>query len=229
MQLLDIKKSFGSLKVLDGLDMTIEQEKTTVILGPSGSGKTTLLNIISGLDKDFRGEIKDKFIKLSYVFQEDRLLEWRNARENIEFVLDDKEKYKEIVDSILDILELKDRQNYSISQLSGGQKQRVAIARAFCYPSDMVIMDEPFKSLDPGLKIRVITDFNKLILKEKKTVLFVTHDVKEAVLIADTIYIFSTIPARVVKKIELRSLKETRKIGSYEMLELESEIYSLLS
>lgn len=202
----NISKSYGNLLVLDDITIEFPENETTCILGPSGCGKTTLLNIIAGIiDKD-RGEIVG-FTEndMSFVFQEDRLIEWKSVKENINFVLKgkmDKAKIEIITDKYLKLVNLEEYKNYYPKRLSGGMRQRISILRAFAYPSKLLIMDEPFKSLDINNKQIVIEFFKELRRKEKRTCILVTHDIEEAVNLADRIVILSDKPSKVNKIIE---------------------------
>ena len=199
----DIIKEYGELKVLDKISIQFEENKTTCILGPSGCGKTTILNIIAGiLDKDCGEVIGFEIEDISFVFQEDRLIEWRNVKDNIGFVLKDKLDKKEresIIDKYLKLVNLEGYKYYYPKQLSGGMRQRISILRAFAYPSQVLIMDEPFKSLDINSK-RTIMEFT-LKLKELKgkTCILVTHDIEEALTLGDKIVILTDKPTKVKK------------------------------
>ena len=212
-QVKNIYKTFEDLLVLDDISINFPENETTCILGPSGCGKTTLLNIISGIiDKD-RGEIlgfKDK--NVSFVFQEDRLIEWKNVKDNIAFVLKDimdKEQIEAIIDKYLKLVNLEDYKYYYPRRLSGGMRQRISILRAFAYPSDLLLMDEPFKSLDMTNKDIVIDFFKELRSKENRTSILVTHDVEEAINLADSIVILSDKPTKVKKVIN--NIKDDKK------------------
>ncbi len=160
-------------------------------MAPSGYGKTTLLNIIAGLESLDSGNLIMETQSISYMFQEDRLLTWLTVYENIAFVLKSntvKCKIGNIIDTYLDLVNLKEYKDYTLDKLSGGMKRRVALARAFAYKSEVLIMDEPFKGLDLSLKREIISGFLKLWEKDKRTVIVVTHDIKEAKLLAHNTY-----------------------------------------
>jgi len=220
-----VSKKYGELEIFDELSLTIPENEVTVILGPSGVGKTTLLNMISKLDENFTGEIIRNYNKLSYVFQEDRLLKWKTVEANIRFVLNNENKS---IKSILELLELYDLRYKKVKELSGGQMQRVSIARAFAYSSEFIIMDEPFKSLDIFLKIKIIRDFIKLMENQKRTILLVTHDIREALLLGDNIYIMSANNKHSFKKIRIEIAKKGRQLDDDEMMKYEKEIYKKL-
>lgn len=188
-----LNKSFTGHKVFENLDLTLKAEKVNCILGVSGSGKTTLLNILCGLT-DFEGKIENLPEKKSYIFQNNRLIENLSVFGNVEYVLLDKSDKKARADLVFDLLkkvELIGRHDAKISELSGGMKKRVEIARAFAYPSELVLMDEPFSALDIGLKMRQMRVLADLLQNDKRTVVFVTHDIDEALLFSDRINILT--------------------------------------
>lgn len=205
IEVKDISKKYGSLEVLNNFNIKLEEKKISAILGPSGCGKTTLLNMISGLEKYDVGNITGiENKRFSYIFQEDRLLPWSTVEENIHFVL--KRDYTdqeviEITDKYLKMVGLEEYRHYYPKQLSGGMKQRVAIARAFAYPSDILLMDEPFKGLDMDLKTNLSGAFISLWKKDKRTVVFVTHDKDEAIKLADYVFILDGKPLVIKEKI----------------------------
>jgi NitT/TauT family transport system ATP-binding protein len=195
-------KNYDSLKVLDNLNIEFKEGAVTCILGPSGCGKTTLLNILSGALGFDSGEIVGfKHESISYVFQEDRLINWKTVKENLEFVLKDKmskDQRNEIIKRYLKAVDMEEYKDYYPNKLSGGMRQRVAIIRAFIYSSNLLIMDEPFKSLDMETKQNVMECFINLRKKEKRTCILVTHDMNEAKYLGDDLITLSAKPARVI-------------------------------
>ncbi|GAA0124886.1 ABC transporter ATP-binding protein [Clostridium senegalense] len=199
-----INKSFGELKILKDISMKCEKEKVTCILGPSGCGKSTLLNIITKNIKDYEGNVSGyKKDDVSFVFQEDRLLEWLNIYDNLKLVFKSKYKGIELKNKILESLNSVGMEKYKEfypKELSGGMRQRISIIRAFFYGGGLLIMDEPFKSLDIKNKRVLIEDFKTLRNKNKNTVIFVTHDIEEAIELSDKIYVLSDKPTKVKKE-----------------------------
>jgi len=226
-------KSFGELCVLRDLNMEVEENKVICILGPSGCGKTTLLNILSGMTKPDRGIIQgfdDKII--SYLFQEPRLLKWKTAYENVDFVLKDKfdkHERERIIKSNLKMMNLWEYKDFYPSKMSGGMKQRVAIARAFAYPSEILLMDEPFKSLDLELKLGLIKSFVELWSIDKRSVFFVTHDIHAALMLGDEIYILSQKPTKVRERIIIELPQRERSLKDKYILLLEEKLYRTFS
>ncbi|NLY45898.1 MAG: ABC transporter ATP-binding protein [Tissierella sp.] len=206
----NINKSYGDLKILEDINIEFDEYKTTCILGESGAGKTTLLNILAGITEKDSGEVvgfQDK--DFSFVFQEDRLIKWKNVRDNIRFILSDKidkEKIDNTIDEYLKLVKLEDYKHYYPRELSEGMRQRISILRAFIYPSNILIMDEPFKSLDINNKQNVIELFKKFSDIQNKTCILVTHDIDEALSLGDKIVIFSNKPTKVKMIIENKAI-----------------------
>lgn len=231
MILNGIHKKFGELYVLKNLSMKLEDHKLICILGPSGCGKTTLLNIISGVlpaDQGTISGIENKVI--SYLFQETRLLPWKTAAQNIEFVLKDcrpPAQCRQKADYYLEMVGLKEFKDYYPGKLSGGMKQRVAIARAFAYPADWLLMDEPFKGLDVQLKATLMQAFLNLWQIDRRSTIFVTHDIDEAVMLGEEIYVLTERPTSVKGIISHNVPHQQRKLS--EMTAIEDQIYGLLT
>jgi len=227
-ELINIHKRFGELNVFSGLNMSFKEGCITSILGPSGCGKTTLLKIAAGLIKPDQGEIKGmENKKTSFLFQETRLLPWKNAIDNLEFVLPDALDKKERIRLCLDILEkvgLKGFERHYPSQLSGGMNQRLAMARAFIVKSDILFMDEPFQSLDLKKRSQMISMFKNLWLSTKPAILMVTHDVHEALLLSDKIYVFSDKPVKIILELENPMPFNSRSVNNQDFYRLEQEI-----
>lgn len=207
LELQDIVKYYekpgtGQFLVLDEIDIDIERGAFVSLLGPSGCGKSTLMNIIAGLVEPNGGvmrrngtEISSADLSLGYIFQEPRLLDWKTVAENIEFALEardvPKAEWDERIDHYLDMVGLRsDADNYP-TRLSGGMKQRVAIARALATEPDILLMDEPFSSLDEITARDLRQEVLDIWQSEEKTVLFVTHDINEAVFLSDYLYMMS--------------------------------------
>ena len=227
LKINNLSKSFQNHVIYDGFSIEIPEHTITCILGPSGCGKTTLLNLISKTTIPDSGEFIgfDNHV-ISYIFQEPRLLPWKTVHENIAFVLDEKNNSNDFVNKYIQLVELDKFADYYPAKLSGGMKQRVAIARAFAYPSDIILMDEPLKTLDFKLKQNLMNSFRKLWQVDRRTVLFVTHEVDEALMLGDDIYVFSKAPVKIKQKFSLNS--SDRSLESSEMVELKKQILQIM-
>ena len=200
----NINKVYNDLVIFNDFSLSVPEGKISCILGPSGCGKTTLLNMIGGIVKQDKGNINfSNKTNISYIFQEPRLLPWKTVKGNIEFVVKGlkNEKAPENIDQYLKMVGLSKFKDYFPASLSGGMKQRVSIARAFIYPSDLILMDEPLKTLDPKLKLNLMKIFLRIWQYDKRTVIFVTHDVDEALILGEDIFIFSKTPVNIKKQI----------------------------
>lgn len=185
--LTDVTKRYGSAVILDHLTHSFPAGEITCILGPSGAGKTTLLRVISALT-DYEGSVSGTGGGISYLFQEPRLILNLTVEENLKLVLSPSDYPK--IGNMLSAVGLREKKNAYPHTLSGGQAQRVALARAFLYPAEIILMDEPFSSLDLGLKLKLIHLFVELWQSYPRTVLLVTHDVEEAALLgAQAVYL----------------------------------------
>ena len=227
-------------KVLNNISFKIEDGEFVTIFGPNGCGKTTLLNIIAGIENPTFGEIlinkqNPEFSKKGFVFQNynESMLPWRTALGNIELALEiqniNNKKRKEIAQHFLnkvDLLKYKDNYFY---ELSGGMKQLVAICRAFAYNPEILLMDEPFSSLDYSTTRKMELELLKVWRETKKTTLFVSHDIDEAILLADKIIILSKRPAIIkeIIKIDLPRPRKLEILSSKKFFEIRKKILRL--
>ncbi len=186
------------------LKLSLTSEEFICLVGPSGCGKTTLLNIIAGLDNDYEGDIvvgrQHTSPKIGYVFQNPRLLPWRTVRENIELAVD-KHQAPEVIDALLEAMQLTAAQHSYPEHLSLGMSRRVAIIRAFAVDPEVLLMDEPFVSLDAPTARQVRELLLNLWQQRPHTILFVTHDLREAIALADRLIFLSAAPMQVVSEI----------------------------
>ena len=207
--------SYEQKTIFDNFDVTFEQGKINVILGGSGVGKTTLLNAIAGI-KSYEGLIEGCEGGVGYIFQKDRLIPSISVYKNLDLILKgvvkDKAERKRMIEQTAVDLEISDVLKSLPSEISGGQAQRVSMARAFLYPSDVMLLDEPFKALDTALKTRLIKQFAALQEKKNKTVVFVTHAIDECLLLADDYFVFDDAPVKIVLQGKINSKKSERKL-----------------
>ncbi len=227
-----LSKSFGNLPVCQDLNLLFKENRVNVLLGPSGCGKTSILRMVAGSLAPDAGSISGvERENLSYVFQEPRLLPWLSARMNIALAVLDRMPLKAALlraDRYLDALGLADFSQALPSALSGGMRQRVSLARAFCRPAGILLMDEPFQALDLGLRLRLLDEFSRLWEEEAKTVIFVTHDIQEALYLGDSLTILSPRPARILDSFDIEEARDTRDLACDKMTRLEHRLYKLL-
>jgi NitT/TauT family transport system ATP-binding protein len=213
LNLFEISKSFGEIMVLNKFFLSFPTGQTTCLLGPSGCGKTTLLRIIAGILKPDQGKLKDfENLTFSFVFQEDRLLPWKTAAENIGLVLKNKlgaDDMRAVIDQNLKLVKMQEYGSYYPHQLSGGMRQRISFARAFSFPSDVILLDEPFKGLDLSLKQNLMENVRNLLKSDSRTVIYVTHDPEEAVYFGSKVILLSDKPIRILEEFSV----PTAKIG----------------
>lgn len=245
---LEKKNSFLELKrvskvfqgtdkeTLSDIDLSIEEGEFVCIVGPSGCGKSTLLNLVAGLLMPSQGEIlldgqlvtgpgADRVV----MFQEAALFPWLNLMENVMFGLEaagkSKEEQKETAEKYLRMVQLWKYKDYPIHQISGGMKQRTALARALALDSKLLLMDEPFSALDKQTINILREELEEIWEKTKKTILYVTHSVEEAIYFADRVVIMSENPGKIHDIISV-NLPRPRKIETEEFLEIRRRILS---
>lgn len=224
--------SYEQKTIFQNFDVTFEQGKINVVLGGSGIGKTTLLNAMASL-KSYDGSIEGCEGGVSYIFQKDRLIPSISVYKNLDLVLKavvkDKRVRKETIESTSEALEISDVLNSLPREISGGQAQRASMARAFLFPSDVLLLDEPFKALDTSLKARLINKFVALQRQSKKTVVFVTHAIDECLLCADNYFVFAANPVEVVLKGSILSEKQERKLTDKNLEDTRNQLLKALS
>lgn len=212
IKLLEIKNlsknyntKMGEVKAIDNISFDVYDKEFLCIIGSSGCGKSTLLNILANLDYLSDGQIiKNNDLKIGYMLQEDCLLPWLNILDNATLGLDimhiKTEENVKYVKNLLEKYGLGDFLEKYPNQLSGGMRQRVALIRTLATKPDILLLDEPFSALDYMSRLMVSEDVSKIIKNEKKTVVMITHDIAEALSLADRIIVLSKRPA-VIKKI----------------------------
>ena len=222
--------------VLDAVSLGVDEGSFASIVGPSGCGKSTLLNIIAGIETheaDEGGSIEvfarsgGTAPRIGYVFQSARLLNWLTVEGNLQFALEaqeiPRERWRDQITKYLEMVGLGGQErNYPLN-LSGGMQQRVAIARALAIEPDILLMDEPFSHLDEITARKMRFDLMEILERARTTILFVTHDLGEAVFLSDHIYMMSTKPARIFKRIHV-DIARPRKPEDPKLFDMEKEL-----
>lgn len=192
----DVGKSFSGKTVLEHFSFTLNKQSSVGLLGPSGTGKSTVLRLIAGLIQPDTGTLEVGSRKIAYIFQEPCLIPWKTALENVFFSVQAAGRSPEEAEGIgrlyLDKMELSEYEDYFPGQLSGGMQQRVSIARAFAVKPDILLMDEPFSALDPGLKERMYRYVEELLEENPTLLLYVTHNPEDIVRVVDSIFMLSS-------------------------------------
>jgi len=230
--LVSLGKSYGPMPVIEKLSLEFKEGSVTAVLGPSGCGKTSILNILAGLDQDYSGTLHG-FGKAgaAYVFQEDRLMPWMSAAANVEFVLRpfmEKPRRSAAAQEALAAVGLAGSASSLPDQLSGGMRRRVALARAFAFPSEVLLLDEPFSALDLKTRISVMDLFLDLRESDGRTAIVVTHDVREAIYLGDSIAVLSERPARLLGWTEPGLPRSARGFASPAAAGVEVELYETI-
>ena len=186
IKIKNLVKYYGDKKVYDGFSLDIRGGEIFSLLGESGSGKTTLLRVLARLT-DFSGEVEGIKSAPSFVFQKDLLIPNLTVKENLVFVCPDdrKEEAEKEAERLLEVAKISHLKDRYPKRLSGGECRRVSILRGFIFPSSVMLLDEPFNSLDVKLKYQLIDEVKRLHKEKNNTVIFVTHDIKEAVTLGD--------------------------------------------
>jgi sulfonate transport system ATP-binding protein len=237
VEVVDLFKSYPlsgrELEVLREISFTLEDHSFVTVVGKSGCGKTTLLRILCGLETASRGSVRfvhnsgnESPPKASIVFQEPRLMPWLTVGQNIAFSMardSDKDRVRKTLDFYLNLLGLTDFRDAYPSQISGGMAQRVALGRTLCFDSDVILMDEPFGALDAFTRRNLQKELVNIFLSQRKTILFVTHDVDEAIFLGQRVLVMDQ--GRLIREIEV-NLAYPRDPLSKECYTLREEILS---
>ena len=235
---VDISHQYGSLVVHQNIRFSVRENEFLCILGPSGCGKTTLLDVLSGLLKPTRGQVlidgeavDPKRQSISFVFQEPSTLPWLNVWDNIATGLRIKkiprDEIRRRVDDVIAVVGLKGFEGFYPHQISGGMKQRVAIARAFATDADLILMDEPFVSLDQPTRERMQLEVLDVWKRLRRTIVFVTHNLEEAVFLGDRVLILSEKPTSIIADIPV-DLPRPRDPLASDFTELRSQCFQIL-
>jgi NitT/TauT family transport system ATP-binding protein len=230
------KRAGEEIRVLDKIDAEVARGEFVCLVGPSGCGKSTLLNIVAGFLEPTSGEVLVEGKPVSgpdarriFVFQENGVFPWLNVSDNICFGLrsQGRQERHRILAHYIDMVGLNGFDHAYPRELSGGMKQRVEIARALAANPDIIYMDEPFGALDFITRLKMRADLVRIWQSEKKTILFVTHDIEEAVQLADRVLVMSNRPATIQKIVHV-DLARPRDLDSPGYLEKRDEIFGLM-
>jgi len=237
----DVSKIYSGavpVETLKNINLTVEDGEFLSILGPSGCGKSTLLEILAGLQLPTAGEVKIDGRKLQgtgiergVVFQDPSLYPWRTVGQNVELGLElrgvSKSDRRTMSQKYLDMVGLQGFEHKYPHHLSGGMKQRAGLARALANSPEVLLMDEPFGAVDHLTRLQLQDDLLKIWEAEKKTVIFVTHDVSEAVFLGDRVILLSPRPGRINQMFKVPN-KRPRKRDDVELLRIQTDIYAAI-
>ena len=242
LRCVNVSKTFSSkarsLEVIRDMNLSVYEKEFVVFFGPAECGKTTLINILSGLDEPSSGQILQNGIPISgpgrergVVYQSIALFPWLTVMGNVEFGPKargvSKQEYREKAQYFIDLVGLGGFEKAFPNQLSGGMKQRVGIARAYCSDPELLFMDEPFGALDAQTRYMMEEEISRVHLKEKRTVVFVTNNIEEAIYLADRIIVLHNRPTSVKKTYDI-DIKRPRDYTAAAFLELREEITRML-
>jgi ABC-type nitrate/sulfonate/bicarbonate transport system ATPase subunit len=203
-----VAASAERLDVIHDVAFTLRDGEVAAFVGPSGCGKTTMLRIIAGLDRDFEGAVVRPAGTLGMVFQEPRLLPWRTVDENVRLVAPEVDEAE--LSALFAALELTTHRAHFPGELSLGLARRVALARAFAVSPSLLILDEPFASLDAALAARLRDQLAMLVERSPVTTLLVTHDIDEAVRLADRLFVLSARPSHIRADVPIPGARAAR-------------------
>ncbi len=238
IQVSDLTKSFGNLLVLDDISFNVAKGEFLSIVGPTGCGKTTFLNCLSKLMPTTKGNIfidgeeaNPKKHNISFVFQEPTCMPWRTVRDNVAYGMEvkgfPKDKLEERLKYILDLVGLSDTANLYPNQVSASMEQRIAVARAFAVDPDLLLMDEPYGQLDVKLRCYLEDELIRLWKVLNSTVIFVTHNIEEAVYVAERILVLSNKPTTIKAEV-IVDLPRPRSLIDPRFVEIRKQVTDLI-
>lgn len=231
VSIADVSKVFGSgrasVAALDHISLDVAPGEFVCLLGASGCGKSTLLNIVAGLDQPTSGQVSVRANRTGLMFQEAALFPWLTARGNVELALKldgvGRDERRTRTDQLLEMVHLGDFAKKRPHELSGGMRQRVALARALAQDAEVLLMDEPFGALDAMTRDRLHDELETVWRETRKTVIFVTHNVREAVRLGDRVVLLASRPGRVAEIFPV-DIPRPRRIDSTEVATLAATI-----
>jgi NitT/TauT family transport system ATP-binding protein len=231
VSITDVRKVFGhgtnTVVALDGVSLDVAPGEFVCLLGASGCGKSTLLNLLAGLDKPTSGTVEVRANRTSLMFQEAALFPWLTVRHNVELALKlagtPRERRRERSEQLLEMVHLSDFAKKRPHELSGGMRQRTALARALAQDAEILLMDEPFGALDAMTRDVLHDELESVLRTTNKTVMFVTHNVREAIRLGDRVVLLTSRPGRVADVIAV-PIERPRRIDSAEVATLAAAI-----
>ena len=238
IEVCNLTKRFGKLLVLDDISFSVAEGEFVAIVGPTGCGKTTFLNTLSCLLPASNGQIlidgtpaNPKRHNISYVFQEPTCLPWRTVRENVAYGMEVKGRPQkdidERLDHILNLVGLTQCANLYPNQISASMQQRIAVSRAFAVDPDLLLMDEPYGQLDVKLRFYLEDELVSLWRKLQSTVLFITHNIEEAVYVSERILVLSNKPTRIKAEVKV-DLPRPRDFMDPEFVRIREHVTDLI-
>jgi NitT/TauT family transport system ATP-binding protein len=242
LQIAGVSKTFAGrereVAALLPLDLEVQAGELVCLIGPSGCGKSTLLSIIAGLEQATSGAVYAAGVPIRgtgtdrvLLFQEAALFPWLDVQQNVEFGLREagvpKAERQATAQRMIDLVKLTGFERSFAHQLSGGMRQRAAIARALAINPAVLLMDEPFGALDALTRDRLQSELEAIWAATQKTILFVTHNVREAVALGDRVLVFSPRPGRIVREFRI-SLPRPRRLEDHSLVDLSAEILTVL-
>lgn len=238
IEVKDLTKQFGDLVVLDNINFQVAEGEFLAIVGPTGCGKTTFLNCLSKLIQSSAGDIyidgtvaNPRRHNISFVFQEPTCMPWRTVRQNVAYGMEvkkvPKEELEQKLEAILKLVGLTDTADLFPNQVSASMMQRIAVARAFAVNPDLLLMDEPYGQLDVKLRFYLEDELIKLWKTLKSTVIFVTHNIEEAVYVAERILVLSNKPTKIKAEVPV-NLPHPRHMLDPEFVEIRKRVTELI-
>ena len=238
VEVKNLSKSFGNLKVLDDISFDVTEGEFLCVVGPTGCGKTTFLNSLTRLYEPSSGKILIngepvdlKKHNVSYIFQEKSTMEWLNVEENVGFGLELRgikgEEKKQSVDEMIHLVGLDEYRKYYPNEISSSMLQRVVIARAFATRPELLLMDEPYGQLDIELRFKLEDDLIKLWKRTETTVIFITHNIEEAVYMSEDILVLTNKPTKIKERV-INDLPRPRSVVDKDFIKMRNKVTDLI-
>ena len=238
VEVKNLSKSFGNLKVLDDIYFDVTEGEFLCVVGPTGCGKTTFLNSLTRLYEPSSGKILIngepvdlKKHNVSYIFQEKSTMEWLNVEENVGFGLELRgikgEEKKQAVDEMIHLVGLDEYRKYYPNEISSSMLQRVVIARAFATRPELLLMDEPYGQLDIELRFKLEDELIKLWKRTETTVIFITHNIEEAVYMSEDILVLTNKPTKIKERV-INDLPRPRSVVDKDFIKMRNKVTDLI-